>query len=157
MLPVAWRLYPWNWLPSSWWWAKERRPGEGREQWATSTSAARTVMMGINWDFIWWKEVMLIGAKSVSNPILFFSLLLLKVSQWALSWAGSEILTLLITFYCGQLGCAGEILLVNNLSLQKMFDFPQVKYLCGFRWFDFRKTEKLYTYLLFLPNWVIRE
>lgn len=69
----------------------------------------------------------------------FFFFFLSGVSQWVSSGAGSEILTLWLTFYGRQLGCAGEILLVNNLGLQKMFDFLLVKHLCGFRRLDLMK------------------
>lgn len=51
---------------------REEDPERGGSSELTSTSAARTVMMGINLDFILWKKVMLIGAKSVSNWILIF-------------------------------------------------------------------------------------
>lgn len=43
---------------------------------------------GINWDFIWWKEVVLIGAKSVSNPIRFPSP---AVSQWVFVLSSKQI------------------------------------------------------------------
>lgn len=121
---------------------KETQGGEGREgaesyQYICSACSDDRDELGfylMEESHVDWSRI-----SFLSNLVFFFFFFLFGVSQWVSSGAGSEILTLWLTFYGRQLGCAGEILLVNNLGLQEMFDFLQVKHPCGFRRLDLLK------------------